>query len=139
MEGRAAAASFENGRLTVWVSSQNAQVSRFILAGALGMAPDQLRVVVPDVGGGFGGKIGADRDTITLAWAARKTGRALRWDETRSENLVARTQGRSQQQHFRTAGSRDGCILAYRSDVRQDISACPRICRLLPFLTCLLA
>src|SRR5206468_5208525 len=85
MEGRASAASFENGKLTVWTSSQNAQVSRFILAGALGMAPDQLRVVVPDVGGGFGAKIGIDRDTITLAWAARKTGRALRWAETRSE------------------------------------------------------
>ena len=139
MEGRAAAASFENGRLTVWVSSQNAQVSRFILAGALGMAPEQLRVVVPDVGGGFGGKIGIDRDTITLAWAARKTGRALRWAETRSENLVAMTQGRSQLQHIRIGGSRDGRILAYRIDVIQDIGAYPRIGGLLPFLTCLMA
>src|SRR5437764_75265 len=128
-----------DGRPAVWVSSQNAQVSRFILAGALGMAPDQLRVVVPDVGGGFGGKIGIDRDTITLAWAARKTGRALRWAETRSENLVAMTQGRSQLQHIRIGGSRDGRILAYRIDVIQDIGAYPRIGGLLPFLTCLMA
>ena len=50
MEGRATAVSYENGRLTAWVSSQNPHVSRQILAGALGMAPDQIRVVVPDVG-----------------------------------------------------------------------------------------
>ena len=56
MEGRASAVCYENGKLTVWASSQNAQVSRFILAGALGMAPEQLRVVVPDVGGGLGAK-----------------------------------------------------------------------------------
>jgi carbon-monoxide dehydrogenase large subunit len=139
MEGRATAASFENGKLTVWVSSQNAQISRFILAGALGMAPDQLRVVVPDVGGGFGAKIGIDRDTITIAWAARKLGRALRWAETRSENLVAMTQGRGQLQHIKIGGSRDGRILSYRIDVIQDIGAYARIGGLLPFLTCLMA
>jgi len=139
MEGRATAASYENGKLTVWASSQNAQVSRFILAGALGVAPDQIRVVVPDVGGGFGAKIGIDRDTITIAWAARKLGRALRWAETRSENLVAMTQGRGQLQHIKIGGSRDGRILAYRIDVIQDIGAYARIGGLLPFFTCLMA
>src|SRR6201989_467058 len=137
--GGGAGASFENGRLTVWVSSQNAQVSRLILAGALGMAPDQIRVVVPDVGGGFGAKIGIDRDTITIAWAARKLGRALRWAETRSENLVAMTQGRAQLQHIKIGASRDGRILAYRIDVIQDIGAYARVGGLLPFLTCLMA
>src|SRR4029077_4952092 len=117
MEGRAAAASFENGKLTVWASSQNAQISRFILAGALGMDPDQIRVVVPDVGGGFGAKIGIDRDGITIAWAARKTGRARRWGEPPSENLAAMTQGRGQLQHIKIGGRRDGRILAYRLDV----------------------
>ncbi len=139
MEGRATAAAYVDGKLTVWASSQNAQVSRLILAGALGMAPDQIRVVVPDVGGGFGAKIGIDRDTITIAWAARKTGRALRWAETRSENLVAMTQGRAQLQRIRIGGSRDGRILAYRIDVIQDAGAYARIGGLLPFLTCLMA
>ena len=139
MEGRASAVSYENGKLTVWASSQNAQVSRFILAGALGMAPEQIRVVVPDVGGGFGAKIGIDRDTITLAWAARKTGRSLCWAETRSENLVAMTQGRAQLQRIKIGGSRDGRILAYRIDVIQDAGAYQRVGGLLPFLTCLMA
>jgi carbon-monoxide dehydrogenase large subunit len=139
MEGRATAAAYSGGKLTVWASSQNAQVSRFILAGALGMAPDQIRVVVPDVGGGFGAKIAIDRDTITIAWAARKTGRALRWAETRSENLVGMTQGRAQLQHVKIGGNRDGRILAYRLDVIQDTGAYARVGGLLPFLTCLMA
>src|SRR5215469_16089281 len=108
-------------------------------AGALGMAPDQIRVVVPDVGGGFGAKIGIDRDTITIAWAARKLGRSLRWAETRSENLVAMTQGRGQLQHIKIGGTRDGRVLAYRIDVIQDIGAYARIGGTLPFFTCLMA
>jgi aerobic carbon-monoxide dehydrogenase large subunit len=139
MEGRATAASFANGKLTVWHSSQNAQLCRFIVAGVLGMDPAQIRVVVPDVGGGFGAKVGIDRDAIVVAWAARKTGRALRWAETRGENLVGMTQGRAQLQHVKIGGNRDGRILAYRIDVIQDAGAYGRIGLLLPSLTCLMA
>jgi carbon-monoxide dehydrogenase large subunit len=142
MEGRATAATFEGGKLTVWHSSQNAQLCRLILAGALGMAPDQIRVVVPDVGGGFGAKVGIDRDALVVAWAARKlkgSGRALRWTETRSENLVGMTQGRAQLQHIKIGGNRDGRILAYRIDITQDTGAYPRVGGFLPGLTCLMA
>src|SRR2546429_87353 len=139
MEGRATAATVENGKLTVWHSSQNAQLCRLILCGALGMAPDQIRVVVPDVGGGFGAKVGIDRDAIIVAWAARKTGPALRWTETRSENLVGMTQGRAQLHHVKIGGSRDGQILAYRLDIIQDTGAYGRMGGFLPMLTCLMA
>ena len=139
MEGRATAATFEGGKLTVWHSSQNAQLCRLILCGALGMTPDQIRVIVPDVGGGFGAKVGIDRDAIIVAWAARKTGRALRWAETRSENLVGMTQGRAQLHHVRIGGNRDGQILAYRIDVIQDSGAYGRMGGFLPMLTCLMA
>jgi len=139
MEGRATAAAFSRGKLTVWHSSQNAQLCRLILCGALGMAPAQIRVVVPDVGGGFGAKVGIDRDAIIVAWAARKTGRALRWAETRSENLVGMTQGRAQLQHVKIGGSRDGRIQAYRIDILQDTGAYPRVGGFLPGLTCLMA
>jgi aerobic carbon-monoxide dehydrogenase large subunit len=139
MEGRATAAVYSGGKLTVWHSSQNAQICRFILAGALGMSPDQIRVVVPDVGGGFGAKVGIDRDGLVVAWAARKTGRALRWTETRSENLVGMTQGRAQLQHVKIGGSRDGRILAYRLDTIQDTGAYPRMSGFLPFCTFLMA
>jgi aerobic carbon-monoxide dehydrogenase large subunit len=139
MEGRAAAAMWVDGRLTVWVSTQNAQISRFIMAGAFGLDPDAIRVVAPDVGGGFGAKVGIDRDAILVAWAARHTGRALRWVETRSENLVGMTHGRDQQHSVKIGGTRDGRVLAYRLDVLQDTGAYPRMSGFLPTLTNLMA
>ena len=139
MEGRAAAAMWTGGKLTVWVSTQNAQISRFIMAGAFGLDPDAIRVVAPDVGGGFGAKVGIDRDAILVAWAARHTGRALRWVETRSENLVGMTHGRDQQHRIKIGGTRDGRVLAYRLDVVQDTGAYPRMSGFLPTLTNLMA
>jgi aerobic carbon-monoxide dehydrogenase large subunit len=139
MEGRAAAAMWTGGKLTVWVSTQNAQISRFIMAGAFGLDPDAIRVVAPDVGGGFGAKVGIDRDAILVAWAARHTGRALRWVETRSENLVGMTHGRDQQHSIKIGGTRDGRVLAYRLDVVQDTGAYPRMSGFLPTLTNLMA
>ena len=139
MESRATAAAYRNGKLTVWHSSQNAQICRWVLSDDLGMTPEEIRVVVPDVGGGFGAKVGIDRDAVVVAWAARKTGRAVRWAETRSENLVGMTQGRAQHHRVKIGGSRDGQILAYRIDVIQDTGAYPRTGGFLPGLTCLMA
>jgi carbon-monoxide dehydrogenase large subunit len=90
------------------------------------------------VGGGFGAKIGADRDALAVACAARVLGRPVRWSETRSENLVAMTHGRAQRQDIRIGGTRDGRILAYRLDVVQDTGAYPRA-SFLPMLTRLMA
>jgi len=139
MEGRAAAAVFSGGKLTFWVSTQNAQITRFILSGVLGMDPGAIRVIAPDVGGGFGAKVGTDRDALLVAWAARKTGRPLRWVETRSENLVGMTHGRAQEQTVTLGGTSDGQILAYRLEVVQDTGAYPRMSGFLPFLTKLMA
>jgi aerobic carbon-monoxide dehydrogenase large subunit len=139
MEGRAAAARWADGKLTVWVSTQNAQVARFILAGVLGLDPESIRVVAPDVGGGFGAKIGVDRDALLVAWAAKHTSTALRWAETRSENLLAMTHGRAQRHVIKIGGTRDGRILAYRLDIIQDTGAYPRMGGFLPFLTSLMA
>jgi len=139
MEGRATAAVWQDGKLTVWVSTQNAQISRFILAGVLGLDPASIRVVAPDVGGGFGAKIGADRDALLVAWAAKHTGHALRWVETRSENLVAMTHGRGQRHVVKIGGTRDGRVLAYQLDIVQDTGAYPRMGGFLPFLTGLMA
>ena len=139
MEGRAAAAVFSDGKLTYWVSTQNAQITRFILSGVLGMDPGTIRVIAPDVGGGFGAKVGADRDALLVAWAARKTGQPLRWVETRSENLVGMTHGRAQEQTVTLGGTSDGRILAYRLEVVQDTGAYPRMSGFLPFLTKLMA
>jgi carbon-monoxide dehydrogenase large subunit len=139
LEVRAAAAVWRDGKLTVWASTQNAQIARSSLAGALGIDQAAIRVIAPDVGGGFGAKIGADREAIAVAWAARRTGRPVRWVETRSENLVGMTHGRDQVQSLKIGGTRDGRILAYRLDIVQDTGAYPRMSGFLPTLTILMA
>ena len=138
LEGRATAAVFKDGKLTVWTSTQNAQLSRLILT-AIGLPPDAIRVVAPDVGGGFGAKIGVDREQIIIAWAAKHTGRPVRWVETRSENLLGMTQGRAQVHHIKMGGDREGHIKAYRLDVVQDSGAYSRMGGFLPMLTNLMA
>jgi carbon-monoxide dehydrogenase large subunit len=138
MEGRATAAVWKDGKLTVWTSTQNAQLSRLILT-AVGLPPDAIRVVAPDVGGGFGAKIGVDREQILIAWAAKHTGRAVRWVETRNENLMGMTQGRAQLHHVKLGGDREGHIKAYRLDVVQDSGGYSRMGGFLPMLTNLMA
>jgi carbon-monoxide dehydrogenase large subunit len=138
MEGRAVAASWKDGKLTVWASTQNAQISRFIFT-AVGLPPDAIRVVAPDVGGGFGAKIGVDREAILVAWAAKHTGRPVRWAESRGENLTAMTQGRAQRHHIKIGGTADGHIKAYRLDIVQDTGAYARMSGFLPSLTVLMA
>jgi len=139
LEGRAAAASWADGKLTVWASTQNAQASRSTLADTLGLDRAAIRVIAPDVGGGFGAKAGVDREAITVAWAARHTGQPVRWVETRSENLTAMTHGRGQRQTVKIGGNRDGRVLAYRLDVVQDTGAYPRMSGFLPTMTSLMA
>jgi carbon-monoxide dehydrogenase large subunit len=138
MEGRATAAVFKNGKLTVWTSTQNAQLARLIFT-SVGLPPDAIRVVAPDVGGGFGAKIGVDREQIIIAWAAKRTGKPVRWVETRNENLMAMTQGRAQLHHIKIGGDREGHIKAYRLDVVQDSGAYSRMGGFLPMLTNLMA
>jgi len=139
LEVRAAAATWADGRLTLWASTQNAQQARDQVAGALGLDASSVRVITPDVGGGFGAKIATDRDTIVVAWAARRLGRPLRWVETRNENLLGMVHGRAQQHTIRIGGSRDGRILAYHLDIVQDCGAYPRFGLFLPTLTQLMA
>ncbi len=128
----------EDGRLTAWLSTQNAQMARSQVAGSLGVAEESVRVIAPDVGGGFGAKIGADPEATVLGWAAKRLGRGVRWVESRSENLTAMTHGRAQRNTVTIGGKRDGTVLAYRLDVVQDAGAYPRML-LLPTLTELMA
>jgi aerobic carbon-monoxide dehydrogenase large subunit len=135
LEGRAAAASWADDRLTVWCSTQNAQIARDVIASKLGLDSGTIRVIVPDVGGGFGAKVGVDRDVITIAAAAHRTGRPVRWSEARSENLLGMVHGRAQQQSYKIGGTRDGSILAYQLDIVQDCGGYRRVGASLPDLT----
>jgi aerobic carbon-monoxide dehydrogenase large subunit len=136
MECRVATASWsEDGRLTFWASTQTPHATRDALAQALGVEPAQVRVRVPDVGGGFGPKGGAAVEDILVAWLARELGRPVRWAETRSENMLALGHGRAQHQELTLGGDRDGTLKAYRMKILQDAGAYPDIGAILPMLT----
>ena len=135
MESEAILVVPEAGRLLVWATSQAPFGLRAALASSLGMAPDEIRVVVGDMGGGFGAKAGARPELIVIAAAARKLGRPVKWIETRSENLIGMTHGRGQVQEVELGATRDGRLVGLRARVVADIGAYPGIAMLLPFLT----
>jgi aerobic carbon-monoxide dehydrogenase large subunit len=116
----------EDGRLTVWLSTQTPHQDRSGIAMMLGLEPESVRVVAPDVGGGFGGK-GLAVEDVLVAWLARHTGKPVCWTETRSENMVAMHQGRAQITEFELGGSSDGKLQALRLKILQDAGAYPGI------------
>jgi carbon-monoxide dehydrogenase large subunit len=136
LEVRAVAARWEDdGRLTQWSSTQAPHSVRDSLAQTYGLFEDEVHVISPDVGGGFGAKIGGYPDELLVAWLARRVGRPLKWTETRSESMVALGHGRAQLQDIEIGGSRDGTITAYRLTALQDSGAYPRVGAMLPFMT----
>ena len=139
MESRSAAAAWgDDGRLTAWIPNQGAQGTKGALVAALGVAPEIVRIITPDVGGGFGAKFGVDPEAVLTCWIAQQLGRPARWSETRMENLVAMTHGRAQQHKLTIGGMKDGTVLAYRIEILQDCGAYPRIGAFLPSLTILM-
>jgi aerobic carbon-monoxide dehydrogenase large subunit len=128
----------DDGRLELQASCQGAHPLRDTLAEIYGLAPEQVRVVVPDVGGGFGAKARLLPDELAVGFYARWVGRPVRWTETRSENLVAMAQGRGQVQQARIGGTRDGRITAYQLDIVQDAGAYPVLGARLPMMTMLM-
>jgi carbon-monoxide dehydrogenase large subunit len=128
----------EDGRLTVWLCTQTPHQDKAGLADALGVAPDRIRVLAPDVGGGFGGK-GLSVEDVLVAELARTTGRPVRWTETRSEHMVSMAHGRGQRIAFKIGGTRAGKVQALRLSILADAGAYPGIGAFLPNLTALMA
>jgi carbon-monoxide dehydrogenase large subunit len=138
VEPRSSLARMEDGRLVAWLSTQTPHQDREALAERLGLDESEVRVVAPDVGGGFGAKTLSVEDVL-LAWVARRTGRAARWTETRSENMVAMTHARASILDVELGGSRDGVLEAYRLRVLADAGAYPSVGAILPYFTALMA
>jgi carbon-monoxide dehydrogenase large subunit len=136
IEPRSGAAYWtEDGRLVHYSACQGAHPTRDLLAGIYRLDPSRLRVIVPDMGGGFGAKSRTYPEELALGFYARAVGRPVKWTETRSENMVAMPHGRAQVQRARLGGRRDGRITAYQLDVVQDAGAYPLIGALLPMMT----
>jgi carbon-monoxide dehydrogenase large subunit len=138
IEPRATAARREeDGRLMMWLSTQTPHSDRDELAETLGLAPESVRVLAPDVGGGFGSK-GLSVEDVVLGKLALLTGRPIRWTETRSENLTTMGHGRGLRVEFRIGGGRDGTVQALRLRMLADAGAYPGIGAFLPNLTALM-
>jgi len=112
-----------NGRLECFVSSQAPFQVRAAIARALGRAESSVRVATPAVGGGFGAKGGVYPEQIVVAAIADLLGRAVRWSETRSENLVAMTHGRGQIQDIALGARRDGTIVGLQVSTVTEMGA----------------
>ena len=125
MEPRAGAAVFDNasGRLTMHASSQNPAGFKNSLAAILRLAPESVRVVVGDVGGGFGMKTLTYAEDVVCAYAARKLGRPVRWRATRLDDFQAAVHGRDQHAEAELAFDRDGRILGLRVRLTGNIGA----------------
>jgi carbon-monoxide dehydrogenase large subunit len=123
------------GRLEMWTGSQGPHPIRDALCDIYGLAKEDVRVVSPDVGGGFGAKSFPSAETLMLPAVAKRVGRPVMWTETRSDSMTAWGHGRGQLQDVVIGGTRDGRILAYDLTVLQDVGAYPRIASFLPYLT----
>ncbi len=120
LEPRGAAAVWVDGRLHVWISTQHAQGAQAPIAGACGVDVSQVRILTPDVGGGFGAKIGCYSEELLVGVLARETGRPVRFRETRSESMTNLGHGRAQLQKITVGGSRDGKVSHLRLELYQD-------------------
>ena len=117
IEPRAALADFDSGTnsLTLWTTSQNPHVARLVLTAFIGIAPEhKLRVIAPDVGGGFGSKVYIYPEEIVALWASRKLGRPVKWVGDRSEAFLSDAHGRDHVTHAEMAFDADDKVLGLR-------------------------
>jgi len=113
----------DDGRLTLQMSTQMPSGVRTTLSDALGLRPEQIRVTVGDVGGGFGMKTGAYPEDVALAWCAMRLKRAIRWTAERGEEFVASHHGRDIRSRAQLALAADGRILALRLHTLANVGA----------------
>jgi carbon-monoxide dehydrogenase large subunit len=131
----AVAAPDPDGGLCVWVSSQGPFAVRNAIAAATGLDRERVRVIAPDVGGGFGAKAGVYPEQVVVAVLASRLSRPVRWVETRSENLVNMVQGRGQVQQLELGAKADGTLVGMRVRVLADAGAYPGLGAWLPTFT----
>jgi carbon-monoxide dehydrogenase large subunit len=123
IEPRGVLAEWRADRLTVWSSTQVPHFLRLHLALLLGVSEDRVRVIAPEVGGGFGSKLQIYAEEIGCAWASRKLGRPVKWVETRSEGMMVTHHGRDQIDYVKVGAKRDGTITAWHTKIIADLGA----------------
>ena len=120
LEARGSAAAWIDGRLIQWISTQHAQGVRNEVVKANKIDAAKVRIITPDVGGGFGAKISAYSEELLLGNISKHVGKPVRWRETRSESMVGLGHGRAQLQYITIGGTKEGRVTAYQLNAIQD-------------------
>jgi len=123
IEPRGVVAEYRMGQLNLWTSTQVPHFVRLFLSMILGMSEERIRVIAPEVGGGFGSKLQVYGEEVLLAWCSRKVGKPVKWIETRSENMTTSHHGRDQIDYVKFGAKRDGTITAIHTKIIADLGA----------------
>ena len=126
IEPRAAIAEYDSGTdsFTLWNTTQNPHVARLVIAAFVGMAPEhKLRVIAPDVGGGFGSKIFIYPEEVVSLWASKRIGRPVKWVAQRSESFLTDAHGRDHVTHAELALDEAGKMLGLRVKTIANLGA----------------
>nr|HET6904069.1 molybdopterin cofactor-binding domain-containing protein [Ktedonobacteraceae bacterium] len=125
METRGVVAEYtkSNKSLTIWSSSQIPHLLRNILAATVGLPQHQVRVIVPEVGGGFGSKLNIYPEELVAAFASMKTGHPVKWIEDRSENLAVTIHGRDQVDYIEVAATKEGKVTGLKVHGISDLGS----------------
>ncbi|WP_103350187.1 xanthine dehydrogenase family protein molybdopterin-binding subunit [Amycolatopsis sp. CA-128772] len=123
MEPRACVVDPTSTQITMWSATQVPHILRVMSALTLGIPEHKLRVIAPDVGGGFGGKIGVLPEEMMSLLVARKLGKPVKWNETRSETMLAAHHGRDQIQDITISATRDGQVTGLKVELLANLGA----------------
>ena len=110
-------------KMTLWTSTQVPHKVRTLVAGQIGMPENRMRVIAPEVGGGFGSKLNIYREEALAAFVSRELGVPIKWVESRSENFLTTIHGRGQVGEIEMGLKNDGTITAFRYNVLADCGA----------------
>ncbi len=123
LEPRSIAVDPTGEQITIWSSTQVPHFVRIFTAAVLGIPESKVRVIAPDVGGGFGGKLQFTPEEVITVLCARRTGKPCKYTETRSESLVSGHHGRDQWQRLTLSATKDGTVTGLKVDLLADMGA----------------
>ncbi|MGQ0717624.1 MAG: xanthine dehydrogenase family protein molybdopterin-binding subunit [Pseudonocardiales bacterium] len=127
MEPRSVVVDPTGEQITMWSATQVPHILRVMIALTLGVPEQKVRVIAPDVGGGFGGKLQVTPEEIITFMVARRLGKPVKWTESRSESLVSAHHGRDQIQDITLAARRDGTVTGLKVELLADMGAYLRL------------
>ena len=123
MEPRSVVVDPTSEQITMWSATQIPHILRFALAATLGIPESKIRVIAPDVGGGFGGKLQTTPEEWITMVLARRLAKPVKYTETRSESLVSGHHGRDQWQKLTLSAEKDGTVTGFRVDLLADLGS----------------